>query len=132
MISGREHDLPPKWDGRDVTWRGWSSPSPTTADFHAPPEDRACTECGAIDHLETNLGTVAALPGDTETVEQIRRTRSGREYIRTVERPARTVATLMALRCQHCEHDDVVDMTTNTVWELNSTDYTAAGSTEGQ
>lgn len=131
-ITGREHDLPPKWDGRDVTWRGWASPSPTTADFHTPVEARACTECGAIDHLETNRGDVAALPGETETVTITKMTRSGREYGKDVEQPATIDRALMALRCQHCNHDIVLDLTTNESWDLDSTDYTAAGSTAEQ
>lgn len=127
-----DHDLPPKWDGRPITWAGWQSPLPTTMDFHAPLEALACNECGTIDSPEVNRGRVAAWPGETTIVDVVARTRSGREYIRKTEQQAQQKTTLVALRCPHCENDTVLDMTTNELWDLTSADYTDTGSREGQ
>lgn len=130
--AGHDHDLPPKWDGRKVTWGQWQSTSPTTVDFHLPANERSCTECGSLADPDTNRGKVAAHWDETEVVEEVRRTKSGREYVRDVERPARQKTTLVALRCPDCDHDQVLDMTTSEAWDLDSSDYTDTGSWEGQ
>ena len=38
------HDLPPKWDGRTVTWQGWQS-EPTF--ICPPPKPTPCRSCGS-------------------------------------------------------------------------------------
>lgn len=128
VLTGREHDLPPRWDGRPVQWDDWSEPVWTTLDWHLGDEWRACTGCGAIDQRETCMGRVQALPGDTRMVAVVRYTRSGHRYERTEERSSLVFAELTAMRCRHCNADVVLDHGRAEVWELDASDYGAAGS----
>lgn len=101
-------------------------------DFHKPTNECACTECGSLADPDTNRGKVVAHWGETEAVEEVRCTKSGREYVRDVERPARQRAALVALRCPDCDHDQVLDMTTDEAWDFDSCDYTDSGSWEAR
>ena len=44
----REHDLPPKWDGLAVLWKGWEYVPPTSMTmFHSSGRD-VCEGCGML------------------------------------------------------------------------------------
>ncbi|MHA7145464.1 hypothetical protein ACX80U_12175 [Arthrobacter sp. TmT3-37] len=70
----------------------------TTIPLHVPTEDLACEQCGAVDEKDTTHG------------------RRG------------PFVNLMAARCRHCGHDQVTDMLTGTLWDLDDTDYADIGS----
>ena len=99
-----QNDLPPKWDGAPVTWRGWQ-PIETTLDWHLPLDQTACDKCGG-------------LGGGSLMNSGLRQTPDG---------PRRN---LSAARCPHCGHDSVWDMATNEHWDLEPDDYGSEGSTE--
>lgn len=103
MTAAREHDLPVTWDGHPVTWRGWTSAS-TTLQYHLPLEDLACRRCGSLNERQVNTGVVA-------------------------HHGAREVERLAAFRCPDCHHDQVLELDTDRLWDLDETDYGAAGST---
>lgn len=95
----REHDLPPRWDGKDVTWGDWQGPLPV---FICPPPslaDTCCKACGSIGHNVHNRGYIEQL------------------------------LALYAFRCTDCKHDQVLEIETNELWDLDHTDYGADGST---
>lgn len=127
VIQGRPHDLPPQWDGEPVTWRPWHA-ARTTLQFHAPPEALACEQCGTVDEPAVARGSRPPADGATFTVSEPRRTRSGREYVRRVQRPAWPVRDLTAYRCRHCGHDQVRDDRTGEQWDLDAEDYGDDGS----
>lgn len=128
MLPG-VHDLPPKWDGRTVTWGPWRELRSSIA-FHAPAEDLACTRCGLIAEPLTAGGWVQPNPGETFTVDDERRLPSGRVYARgTKEVPAWALLCLCATRCAGCRHDTVHDERTGETWDLGSEDYGPDGST---
>jgi hypothetical protein len=45
-------------------------------------------------------------------------------------RPALALWRLFAFRCQDCRHDQVLDLNTRELWDLDHTDYGPEGSTE--
>lgn len=118
-----ERDLPPKWDGVPVTW---GEPHAVGATFICPPpkEPEACTECGqlAVDGADTYLGRV---PG-----EPVQPFWTRNRYGQPVKKPGWDVLepALLATRCLGCGHDQVVDLRTNEVWDLDDTDYGEEGS----
>lgn len=120
-----EHDLPPLWDGRRVTWRGWTVPM-STVRWHMAPE--ACTRCGSTEPSSMNPGTVEPLPGEQVDMAVERRTkRSGVVYLTSRRVAAWAVQRLMAFRCATCHHDTVWDMQ-GEWWDLDESDYGEAGS----
>lgn len=70
----------------------------TTLIHHAEAEDLACDKCGAVDELDVTFG------------------RRG------------PMINLCASRCRHCGQDQVTDMLTGTLWDLDETDYADIGS----
>lgn len=133
FTATREHDLPPRWDGRTVTWEPWRAPADM---FVCPPargrgRDR-CTRCGSTAAQALTAGIVHPLPGDTVATDRVRRTsRTGREYVSgTMAVPAWPVIRLHAFRCPHCLHDTVWDCEQDQWWDLDPGDYGPDGSTD--
>lgn len=117
------HDLPPLWDGRRVDWSPWVEEPHTTLIFHRPAHEFACTGCGWI--RDTDLHATGRLhpePGATFTVLPHPRARH------TTEVPAWPVVRLAVRRCTGCGLDEVTDIETGEVWDLEPSDYTDAGS----
>jgi hypothetical protein len=123
LVHSRAHDLPPLWDGRRVDWSAWEELGHTSLVFHAPADEFACTGCGWIADTELRaVGRVHPEPGATFTVLPHARARH------EIEVPAWPVARLSVLRCAGCGLDEVTDMETGEVWDLEPSDYTDAGS----
>lgn len=123
------HDLPPRWDGRRVEWRGWQQAPTTTLRFHLPPQCRCCTECGSLDAPHLNRGAVWALPveglappGDDVVLALVETAR--RQAAQAAGRP---VGQLFALRCPDCHHDQIGD-DRGQWWDLGDSDYGDDGS----
>ncbi|GAB3166725.1 hypothetical protein GCM10027059_26130 [Myceligenerans halotolerans] len=129
LAHSRAHDLPPLWDGRRVEWTPWRDEPHTSMVFHAPAHEFACTGCGWIRDAELRaVGKLHRAPGETFTTPVERRTRSGHRYSVNIEVPARPVARLHVRRCPGCGLDEVTDIDTGEVWDLEESDYTDAGS----
>src|SRR6476661_6352718 len=100
-----EHDLPPRWDGKVVEWRGWVM---LPVAFVCPPRTRGCCEqCGSTADQPHNRGLVAL--SRRTTLDDIEGHRRGHQ----VGRVARW--RLDAFRCPDCHHDVVSDMQTGEV-----------------
>jgi hypothetical protein len=108
VTADRIHDLPPLWDGRAVQWSDWSEQGWTTLVFHVPADHFACTGCGWIRDTELRaVGTLMPPDGVTDLFPVIR---------------------LIVRRCPGCHLDQVTDVDTWDVWDLEPRDYTDAGS----
>lgn len=99
------HDLPPRWDGRKVTWQPWRE-QPLV--FLCGPRASGrthCTSCRTSQPRMTCSGTVSG-----EDTYPVRR--------------------LFAYRCSGCGQDTVVELAPQgmQVWELDDSDYGDAGS----
>ncbi len=132
----REHDLPPKWDGRVVVWSGWEYVPPSSMTmWHSRGRD-VCQGCGRPDTergfpcWSTNQGLRASsqlLTVDDFHAEEARRA--------ALPEPLRGRVTrhfwrdLTAFRCHHCSLDTVWDTATDEMWVLDHTDYGPEGST---
>ena len=110
--NARPHDLPPLWDGRPVQWSAWTDEGGlagrTTLVFHVPSDHWACTGCGWI--RDTDLRAVGTLlPGNgvADLYPHVR---------------------LVVRRCPGCHLDQVSDLDTGEVWDLDDNDYGDAGS----
>jgi hypothetical protein len=119
------HDLPPRWDGKPVAWRGWERPE---ALFICPPRKDPCESCGSLADQTMNVGLVgddpAMTPEDVERDDQL---------VRAGYKPPRSRKSwlkLTAFRCVDCGADSVLD-DDDEVWTLDLSDYGDAGSTEG-
>lgn len=104
------NDLPPKWDGVPVTWRGWQV-FESSMDFHLTLDQLACDKCGGLG--EGTLINTGTRP-NTEPEE------GGPTQLRNIT----------AFRCPHCGHDSIWDMATDLHWDLDPNDYGDEGSTE--
>lgn len=123
----RVYDLPPKWDGRVVEWRGWERS--VTLLCGGPDWAQQCHACGSKEVPLRNPGVVHPIPGQTFRKDHVRRTKSGKEYVSgTVPVAAWPVLRLFASRCSDCEHDTVWDEETDEWWDLDHTDYGPEGS----
>lgn len=137
----REHDLPPKWDGRIVEWTGWE-PSLAPVFICPPPRvpvrdesPRRC-EYARGTNTERNVGIVAVSPATTQAdldyENENRRLLGGA----VGKRPLLAYRRLVVTRCCHvCCQDAVYDMDTDELWDLDDTDYGDEGSvapTEGK
>ena len=131
VVPGREYDLPPRWDDRDVEWDPWK-PEPKAfvcARGTKPIPPWSCSECTSTATPLTAAGVLQPLPGETVATTRERRTkRSGRRYVAEVEVSARPDIGLHARRCVDCGHDEVYVERTGEVWDLDEDDYTSAGS----
>jgi hypothetical protein len=107
--DARPYDLPPLWDGRPVQWSDWTDEAEsTTLRFHVPADHWACTGCGWIRDSELRaVGTLLPGGGVTDMWPHVR---------------------LVVRRCPGCHLDEVTDIDTGEVWDLEDTDYTDAGS----
>lgn len=123
------HDLPPSWDGVPVEWSTWSQDR-TTIIHHAPPEQMACDQCGAVDEAMFSFGTRPPPDGATFSTTITKTTRSGHQYESRRDVPAWPVMDLVAARCRHCWHDVVTDQRTGERWDLEEEDYGPTGSTQ--
>lgn len=128
----REHDLPPRWDGRVVIWKGWEYQG--TALVCPSPQPTVCEGCGAPDMHRgfptqaRNRGMVALSPSTTR--EQIaERDENKRRLGRLAHKsPSLALWRLFAFRCSDCKLDTVWDTDTNAWWLLDHTDYGDDGS----
>lgn len=108
VTADSAHDLPPLWDGRAVQWSPWSEQGWTTLVFHVPADHFACTGCGWIRNTELRaVGTLMPPGGVIEMYPVVR---------------------LVVRRCPGCHLDQVTDIHTGDVWDLEDRDYTEAGS----
>lgn len=118
-----ERDLPAMWDGVRVIW---GEPRAVRATFICPPptDIEACTQCGqlAVDGADTYLGRV--------TGEPVQPYWTHNSYGQPVKKPGweTYVAALVATRCLGCGHDQVYDLRTHELWDLDDTDYGEHGS----
>jgi len=104
----RRHDLPPLWDGRVVQWSAWDDYALGSLVFHVPADHWACTGCGWIRDTELrNVGTLMPEVGVTDPYPLVR---------------------LLVRRCPGCHLDQVTDIISGEVWDLDEHDYTDAGS----
>lgn len=108
VTDARPHDLPPLWDGRTVQWSAWEDQRLPTLVFHVPADHWACTGCGWIRDTELRaIGTL--MPG-------------------SVADTAWPTVRLVVRRCPGCHLDEVTDISTGEVWDLEEHDYADAGS----
>ncbi len=118
------HDLPPRWDGYPVVWRGWQGVPVIMC--HRPVNDR-CVVCGGDKDPSLNTGLV----GESTDMTQ-RDVRADDAAARLANRSGvirhhrRSWVRLTAFRCPDCGHDQVDDG--EHMWDLDQSDYTDAGS----
>ena len=118
------HDLPPRWDGLPVAWRGWESLPITSC--RAWGSDR-CASCGSDKRSSINFGIV----GDSAEMTP-RDVRANDAACRIAPLSAavfpkrKAWIRLIAFRCPDCGHDQVDDGTD--FWDLDPSDYTDDGS----
>lgn len=130
LLTGlRAHDLPPRWDGLAVVWDGWHPQLPA---FICPPPKLpdCCRRCGSITQAVINRGRVARVPAVTH--DAIEAADDRRDRLPTGERhriKAKALLRLYAFRCPDCKHDQVLDIDSNELWDLDDTDYGDDGST---
>ena len=130
----RDHDLPPKWDGRSVAWQGWEYA--TSGLFICPrPQREVCEGCGmpteerGFPCWSTNGGLRA--DSTRLTLDDFRVEESARERlpVKVKGKLARHWwIELIAHRCHHCELDTVWDTSSDEWWTLDHTDYGHDGS----
>ncbi|MDP9820403.1 hypothetical protein [Nocardioides massiliensis] len=129
----REHDLPPRWDGRAVVWEGWEYAPITTLHLHMRPD--VCEGCGmptmerGFPCWSTNKGLradSARLTHDDYRAEEEARARL--PFRVKGKMPRYWWIELHAFRCHHCQLDTVWDTATDEWWVLDHTDYGDDGS----
>src|SRR5688500_16423942 len=117
-------DLPLKWDGRRVVWRGWNnSPAFVCRRGRGKPQPELCQECKSDTQPMVNLGVLDPVPGATFVVPTPKRTKSGTSYFKDVTRAAWPIVDLVAFRCTNCHLDSVWQMSTDEFWTLDPGDY---------
>lgn len=117
-LWAREHDLPPRWDGLIAEWGDWDD---TGRVFICPPPRKAprCGRCGSVRPALICVGRLWTDPAAGPAAIGRARMRGGRHLVGSVS----------ALRCPDCGHDTVTDPS-GQEWDLDETDYTAAGSVQ--
>lgn len=115
-LWAREYDLPPRWDGLIAEWGDWDD---TGRMFICPAPKNAsrCAQCGSFRPALICTGRLWTDPKTAPRAIGRARMRGGRHL----------VGLISALRCPDCEHDTVTDPN-GQEWDLDETDYTAAGS----
>lgn len=111
----REYDLPPQWDGVDITWDDYWRPTPAVRICPPQPPD-PCKNCGRIAPVSIKGGKVADQPNELVAW----RNQQGNT--------PRLVYRLRAYRCSHCGHDHVEDTHAGQIWDLGDEDYGPRGS----
>ncbi len=125
----RANDLPPRWDGHRVEWKGWEVPPPSSIRFHMPPE--CCRACGSIEPAQHNRGVIWSEPGE---VVPFRRPKSYANAVsnQAARRDGVVLGSLTAIRCPDCRYDTVLGPERSglarEVWDLDESDYTDQGS----
>ena len=115
------HDLPPRWDGRAVIWSPWVLADDGSLAFHSALADLACQQCGSLARQHwRSVGLVSHLA--TTTHEQLHVAVATSTAGRCGER------RLSVRRCLDCGHDQVLDLTSDELWDLDATDYGPDGS----
>lgn len=130
----RDHDLPPKWDGKVVIWQGWEYVH--SGAFLCPaPSREVCEGCGmptmerGFPCWSTNWGLLAAsaiLTREDYLAEEAKRARLPEKLRHKVTR--HWWRSLCAFRCHHCSLDNVWDTTSGEMWTLDHADYGDKGS----
>ena len=111
----REYDLPPQWDGVDITWDNyWNSAPPVRICPPQPPDP--CKNCARVAPSSTKGGKVADQPNE---LMAWRKPQAG---------TPRLIYRFLAYRCSHCGHDYVEDSDTKSTWDLGDEDYGPRGS----
>lgn len=126
LTLAREHDLPPKWNGRAVLWEGWRAQPPV---FLCPPPKLICCEgCASLADPLANRGLVAVWQSFTH--DDLRAEEANRERLGSLahKRKPRALWRLRAYRCPDCKLDTVWDTFTDEWWTLDHTDYGPDGS----
>lgn len=119
----RPHDLPPRWDGHRVEWRGWEVLPPTTLErFHGVAA--ICPHCASTRPQAITTGVVWVAPVGllafpTKQRWDARGSRSGGDH---------AAQWLTAYRCLDCHADEVEDRMTGELWVLDDSDYGDDGS----
>ena len=112
------NDLPPRWDGRAVVWRGWERAPVVLCHL---PDDSCCHACGSDKNRSMNFGLLA--DDDGMTAREVRTNDTACRAGRLVRR---AWIRLVAHRCPDCGHDQVDDG--EDLWDLDPGDYTDNGS----
>lgn len=116
-------DLPVAWDGEPIRW---GEPMAYGAIFVCPPPrvPDACTSCGALAADGADLYTGRLRGPDQEPYW----TRDS--FGRAVKKPGWEVwlPRLLLRRCLSCGHDQVSDLESGEVWDLDPSDYGETGS----
>lgn len=130
----REHDLPPRWDGLAVLWRGWEYDRSHEVFICPPPPPRVCEGCGepvlhrGFSAQSVNRGLVAVstvLSHDDLRYEEQNRQRLG---ALAGKRKPRALWRLHVWRCQLCKLDTVWDTDADEWFTLDDSDYGPDGS----
>lgn len=119
---GREFDLPPKWDGRDVAWGAWEVGSDSVGGMGEP-----CSRCDSFDLALHATGYGTDDDSDYRHVTVPSLSSDGRGSTRVRER-VRPPLILHVTRCPSCGRDEVHDPLAG-VCELDDGDYGPQGST---
>lgn len=121
FTASREHDLPPKWDGRAVRWAPWTDQP--LMHICPPPKGRdVCPACGSTARRVVARGLVAHRRGTT--IDQFD------SYERAHKVGLIAFWRLFAHRCPDCRHDQVWDIDRDEWWDLDDLDdYGPEGST---
>lgn len=126
LVDGRANDLPPRWDGRVVSWTEWR---PDRLRVCGSLQPDACLECGSTALPDYSRAILYPNQGDTHRalIEAATR-RTGRRYMRERTVPTKPHPRLVAFRCPDCRIDQVLDLVTQTWWTLDEDDYGPEGS----
>lgn len=127
LTMTREHDLPPKWNGRAVLWEGWRA-TPGPVFICPPPKLRCCEGCGSLAEPVSNRGLVSVWSSFTH--DDLRAEEENRARLGSLahKRKPRALWRLRAYRCPDCKLDTVWDTDTDEWWTLDHTDYGHEGS----
>jgi hypothetical protein len=121
--KAREHDLPPRWNGRIVLWGPWEMPP--AAVFICGPVGRdryCCPYCGSTAERPRACGLLAHKR--STTIEQIE------SYVKIKKGGMVAYRSLFAFRCTDCRRDQVWDRRESEWWDLDATDYGDDGSAD--
>ena len=113
------YDMPPKWDGLDVTWAAWTEVGHPT--HYAQP----CQHCGSTRPPLASRGTITA---PTRHLPQFRSPNPALRRLQGAQIDAAPLKQLTATRCPACLFTEVYDPMADEAWELEPDDYRDDGS----